>query len=147
MIDLLYEIAISGLLLLGGALMLLAAIGIIRLPDLPTRMHASTKSGALGTSLIMVAVALTFREGAVTARAFAIISFIILTAPVAAHVIGRAGYFVGVPLWSGTVKDDLKERYDADTHYLRSGLEDEEEPDQSAAENSTTEDADKNTDT
>lgn len=120
------DILVAILLLFGGALMLLAAIGIVRLPDLPTRMHASTKAGALGTSLIMIAVALAFQETAVTARAVAIISFIILTAPVAAHVIGRAGYFVGVPLWSGTIKDELKESYDAQTHYLHSGLEDEQ---------------------
>jgi multicomponent Na+:H+ antiporter subunit G len=117
------EWIVSTFVLIGAALMLLAAIGIIRLPDLPTRMHASTKSGALGTSLIMVGVALAFMDTAVSARALAIISFIILTAPVAAHVIGRAGYFVGVPLWEGTVKDALKENYDPETHHLRSGLE------------------------
>lgn len=117
------EVLVSFALLLGAALMLLASIGIIRLPDLPTRMHATTKSGALGTSLIMIAVALAFMETAVVARALAIISFIILTAPVAAHVIGRAGYFVGVPLWEGTIKDELKENYDPETHHLRSGFE------------------------
>lgn len=138
------EILVSAFMLFGAALMLLAAIGIMRLPDLPTRMHASTKSGALGTSLIMVAVALAFQENAVTARALAIISFLILTAPVAAHVIGRAGYFVGVPLWDGTVKDVLKESYDAETHYLRSGYEDEPEEaaDYGVAENSATKDID-----
>lgn len=118
------EILVSACLILGAALMLLASIGIIRLPDLPTRMHASTKSGALGTSLIMVGVALAFMEPVVTFRAFAIILFILITSPVAAHVIGRAGYFVGVSLWDGTVKDMLKESYDPDTHYLRSGFED-----------------------
>ena len=117
------EILVSAFLLFGAALMLLAAIGMVRLPDLPTRMHATTKSGALGTSLIMIAVALTFMKPEITARAVAIISFIILTSPVAAHVIGRAGYFVGVPLWEGTVKDDLKANYDPETHYLSSGLE------------------------
>ncbi|MDQ2077727.1 monovalent cation/H(+) antiporter subunit G [Marinimicrobium sp. ABcell2] len=120
------EWILSTFMIVGAALMLLAAIGIIRLPDLPTRMHASTKSGALGTSLIMIAVALAFMDTAVSARAFAIISFIILTAPVAAHVIGRAGYFVGVPLWEGTVKDALKESYDPETHQLHSGLEGKE---------------------
>ncbi len=118
------EILVSACLILGASLMLLASIGIIRLPDLPTRMHASTKSGALGTSLIMVGVALAFMEPVVTFRAFAIILFILITSPVAAHVIGRAGYFVGVSLWDGTVKDMLKESYDPDTHYLRSGFED-----------------------
>lgn len=123
------ELILSVCMIVGASLMLLASIGIIRLPDLPTRMHASTKSGALGTSLIMVAVALAFSDMAVSARAFAIISFIILTAPVAAHVIGRAGYFVGVPLWEGTVKDALKENYDPETHYLSSGFEDEDDGD------------------
>lgn len=120
------EVLVSFFVLSGASLMLLASIGIIRLPDLPTRMHASTKSGALGTSLIMIAVALAFTETVVTARALAIISFIILTSPVAAHVIGRAGYFVGVPLWDGTVKDALKDNYNPDTHFLSSGYENQE---------------------
>ncbi|WP_341936315.1 monovalent cation/H(+) antiporter subunit G [Marinimicrobium sp. C2-29] len=122
------EVIVSFFVLSGASLMLLASIGIIRLPDLPTRMHASTKSGALGTSLIMIAVALAFLETVVTARALAIISFIILTSPVAAHVIGRAGYFVGVPLWDGTVKDALKDNYNPDTHFLSSGYETQGEP-------------------
>jgi len=120
------NIIVSALLLFGALLALLAAIGLYRLPDLPTRMHATTKAGVLGTSLIMIAVAIAFSEIHVIARAFAIICFTILTAPVAAHVIGRAGYFVGVPLWEGTVKDELKTSYEPDTHYLRSGFEDDE---------------------
>ncbi|MFC3853737.1 monovalent cation/H(+) antiporter subunit G [Salinispirillum marinum] len=125
--------AIIYILLLAGALfMLLASIGLLRFPDLPTRMHATTKAGALGTSLIMVALAVYFAEVAVTARVIAIIGFILLTSPVAGHVIGRAGYFVGVPLWEGTIKDRLKENYDPETHYLRSGFEgmDEQEEDE-----------------
>ncbi|WLD57365.1 monovalent cation/H(+) antiporter subunit G [Salinispirillum sp. LH 10-3-1] len=118
------EWLISGLVLLGSALMLLAAIGALRLPDLPTRMHATTKSGALGTSVVMIGVAFYFADAPITFRAMAIIGFIMLTAPVAAHVIGRAAYFVGVPLWDRTVKDILKESYDPKTHYLRSGFED-----------------------
>jgi multicomponent Na+:H+ antiporter subunit G len=121
------NIVVSGFLLSGALLALLAAIGLYRLPDLPTRMHATTKAGVLGTSLIMIAVAIAFAEVHVIARAFAIICFTVLTAPVAAHVIGRASYFVGVPLWKGTVKDELKTSYDADTHYLRSGFEAEDD--------------------
>ena len=104
----------------GAFFMLIAAIGIIRLPDLPTRMHASTKAGAMGAMLIMGGVAFAFMEWLAFARGLAIVLFIILTAPIAAHVIGRAGYFVGVPLWDGTVKDELRERYDPETHGLRS---------------------------
>ncbi|GKW50356.1 monovalent cation/H(+) antiporter subunit G [Halomonas sp. NCCP-2165] len=117
---------IKGTLLLGGAVfMLLAAVGVLRLPDLLTRMHATTKAAALGVSLVMVAVALHFAEVAVVARAFGVIVFILMTAPVAAHVIGRAGYFVGSRLWSGTVKDELRPNYDPLTHELKSGLETE----------------------
>lgn len=117
------EWAVSAFLLAGAIFMVLAAIGLIRLPDLPTRMHASTKSGVLGSSLIMVGVMLSFHDTVVTSRALAIIIFLMITTPVAAHVIGRAGYFVGVNLWEGTVKDMLKESYDPVSHQLRSGFE------------------------
>ncbi|MBE0464707.1 MAG: monovalent cation/H(+) antiporter subunit G [Halomonas sp.] len=116
--------AIKGALLLTGSLfMLLAAVGLLRLPDLLTRMHATTKAAALGVILIMLAAAMHFSEVGVVARSFAVIVFILMTAPVAAHVIGRAGYFVGSRLWSGTVKDELRPNYDPLTHELKSGLE------------------------
>lgn len=105
------EILLSLLLLAGAVVILLAAIGLIRLPDLPTRMHATTKSGVLATMLIMIAVALYFTRGDVTARVLSIIMFTFLTAPIAAHAIGRAGYLSGVKLWSETQKDDLQEYY------------------------------------
>lgn len=115
---------VAGLLLSGSAFMLLAAVGIVRLPDLPTRMHASTKAGAMGAMLTMGGVAVHFfDQPEVITRAIAIVFFILLTAPIAAHVIGRAGYFVGTPLWDGTIKDELRDSYDPDTHSLRSGLE------------------------
>lgn len=117
------EWVVSAFMLIGAVFMLLAAIGLIRLPDLPTRMHASTKSGVLGSSLIMIGVMLSFLDTVVTFRALAIIVFLMITTPVAAHVIGRAGYFVGVNLWEGTVKDMLKESYDPVSHQLRSGFE------------------------
>lgn len=119
MIDLL-----KAILLLGGALlMLLAAVGIVRLPDLLTRMHATTKAASLGVNLTMLAVALHFSDVGVVARALAIILFVLTTAPIAAHVMGRAGYFVGTRLWSGTVKDELRPNYDPLTHELKSGQE------------------------
>lgn len=114
------------LLLLGGALlMLLAAVGALRMPDLLMRMHATTKAGALGCGLIMLAAAVHFGSAEVTARVLAIIAFIMLTAPVAAHMVGRAGYFVGVPLWPHMRRDDLKGRYDPVTHTLECPDEDE----------------------
>lgn len=119
------ELLEDGLLLAGTAFMLVAALGVLRLPDLLTRLHATTKAATLGVSLIMLGVALHFGQGGVVARALGVVLFVMLTAPVAAHVIGRAGYFVGSRLWSGTVKDELKPNYDPYTHRLKSHLETE----------------------
>jgi len=117
------EFVKQGLILSGAVFMFLASLGLLRLPDLLTRMHATTKAATLGATLIMLAVALHFADVAMVTRAFAIIIFIMMTAPVAAHVIGRAGYFVGAKLWSGTVKDELRPNYDPLTHELKSGQE------------------------
>lgn len=123
------DIIVSVLLLAGAGFMLLAAVGIVRLPDLPTRMHASTKAGAMGAMFTMAGVAFYFADGVVLARALAIVIFILITSPIAAHVIGRAGYFTGTPLWSRTIKDELRDRYDPISHTLRSGYEAETESD------------------
>lgn len=113
--------ALTGLMLLAGAsFMLVAAMGVLRMPDLLTRMHATTKAGVFGASLMMIGVALHFASGPVVAKAFAVVVFLILTAPVAAHAIGRAGYFMGVQLWERTRVDELKGRYDDSTHTLAS---------------------------
>ncbi|WP_138437124.1 monovalent cation/H(+) antiporter subunit G [Marinobacter shengliensis] len=117
------ELIVAILLLTGASFMILASVGILRLPDLPTRMHASTKAGAMGAMMTMAGVAVYFADVVVFTRAFAIVIFILITAPIAAHVIGRAGYFLGTPLWEGTVKDELKDNYDDKTHKLYSGFE------------------------
>ena len=105
------EWIISLLLLLAASVVFLAAVGLLKMPDLPTRMHATTKSGVLAIVLIMIAVALFFARADITARALAIIAFTFITAPIAAHAIGRAGYLSGVALWSESVRDDLKDYY------------------------------------
>ena len=114
------DLIIAVFLVSGAAFMVLAALGILRLPDLPTRMHSSTKAGAMGAMLIMAGVVLGFAEWLALARGLAIVLFIMMTTPIAAHAIGRAGYFIGVPLWDGTIKDELRENYDSQTHGLRS---------------------------
>jgi multicomponent Na+:H+ antiporter subunit G len=82
---------IAGILcLLGGAFAVIAALGILRLPDVLTRMHASTKAGVLASALILVALAVQFQDVAVTAKAIAAIIFLMLTGPIAAHMLGRS---------------------------------------------------------
>ena len=111
----------AGLLIIGVTFMLLAAIGIVRMPDLFTRMQTATKGGSLGIVCTFLSVAVYFGEFAITARSLLIIAFFFLTAPVAAHMIARAAYFVGYQLWEETVTDELRGHYDLHTHALDSG--------------------------
>lgn len=101
------------LLLVGGCFMLLASLGILRLPDLFMRLQAATKASTLGTACILLATAIHFQDLAVTTRAMLVIAFFVLTAPVGAHMIARAAYAVGVPLWEGSVADELREQRNA----------------------------------
>jgi multicomponent Na+:H+ antiporter subunit G len=92
-----------------AAFAFLAALGLLRLPDLYTRMQAATKAGSLGAGLILLATALHFGTLGTTARALLVAFFVFLTAPVAAHAIGRAAYTIGVPLWKGTRLDERRQ--------------------------------------
>jgi multicomponent Na+:H+ antiporter subunit G len=107
-------------MILGGLLMLLGAVGVLRMPDLFTRMQTATKPAILGSALLALAVTLHFGDVWVAARAVMISGFFALTAPVGAHVIARAAYFAGIRLWEHSVRDDLRGRYDEQTHKLES---------------------------
>ena len=84
------DIVIGLFLLVGGFFALIAAIGVLRLPDVLMRMHASTKAGILGSSLILIGGAIYLSETEITVRVIAIILFLMLTSPIGAHMIGRA---------------------------------------------------------
>ena len=104
------ETVIIVLLVSGGVFAAIAGIGLLRFPDVLMRMHASTKAGTLGVGLSVVSVAIYFADDLVTTKAILIVLFILLTAPVAAHLIGRAAYRTRTPLWAPTVVDDHSER-------------------------------------
>lgn len=91
----------------GVALLVLAGVGLLRLPDVFSRMHAATKASSLGLACVLVGTALHLSGPGATAKLVAALVFQFLTAPVAAHVIGRAAYMSGVPLWEGTLYDEL----------------------------------------
>lgn len=110
---------IEGTLLLAGSIfILLAAVGILRMPDLFTRLQVTSKASVLGMTCILSAVAVHFDEPAVTARAFVIIAFVVLTMPVATHLLARAGYATNTPLSRETVVNELAGHYDPATHTL-----------------------------
>ncbi|MFO7857527.1 MAG: monovalent cation/H(+) antiporter subunit G [Ectothiorhodospiraceae bacterium] len=120
------EIMTAILLLVGAGFVFIGALGAVRMPDLMLRMHATTKAGALGGGLIAIGGGVFFNDAEVMVRAIAILAFVVLTAPVAAHMIARAGYVTGVPFWDHTVRDDLQGKLDRSRHYLASGLEDDQ---------------------
>ncbi|WP_127752355.1 MULTISPECIES: monovalent cation/H(+) antiporter subunit G [unclassified Devosia] len=80
------------LMLVGAVFSLLATIGVLRFPDLLTRMHAASKAGAVGGGLLLLAVALVSQDAAVALRAILGILFLLLTTPVAAHLLARVTY-------------------------------------------------------
>ncbi len=108
-------------IVIGTLFILVGAVGMIRMPDLFLRMSASTKSTILGSGFILIGVIIFFGDIGVTGRALAIFAFILATAPVSAHMIGRAAYSDGVELWEGTVVDDLKGKYEESKMVLSSG--------------------------
>lgn len=84
------ELVTGVLVLLAGAFCLVAAIGVLRFPDALTRMHASSKVGAFAGSLALIAAAAHFGEPGAVARALLAVVFLLLTAPIGAHLLGRA---------------------------------------------------------
>ena len=114
------HIIVAILLIIGTAFTLIAAIGIVRMPDVYMRLQVSTKGATLGTGVLLLAVAVYFVEFQIVVRALLIIGFIFLTTPISGHMLARAAYLVGVPLWEGTVTDELAGRYDLESGELRS---------------------------
>lgn len=102
------ELLTAAMLLFGGLLAAVAGLGLLRLPDVLIRMHSSTKAGTLGVGLVLAATAAYYGEPGPSFRALATIVFLLITAPVAAHMIGRAAYRTGVPLWDRTAIDELQ---------------------------------------
>jgi len=98
---------VTGIAWLAGSMFaLLAAVGVLRMPDVFTRMQASTKASTLGLGLLLIGAALQMGDFASLIRVVSIGAFVLLTTPVAGHVIARASYFADVPLWKGTVLDE-----------------------------------------
>jgi len=116
------DILVYSFMLAGAFFMFLAGVGILRMPDLFLRMSSTAKAGTLGAGLTLIGAAIYFNDFSIYTRAFAIIVFLLITAPVATHMIGRAAYFDGIPLWKGTVQDDLHGHYRRSPHSLETGI-------------------------
>ncbi len=115
---------LAGVFVVMGALFaLVASIGILRLPDFYTRIHAASKAGTVGSVLALVALAIVSVQTAEVLRAIAAIVFFFLTAPISAHLLGKAAYSAGYRMWSGSVLDEMDEDLEAPPSALTSGGE------------------------
>lgn len=104
----------------GSLLILIAALGVLRMPDAYMRLSVASKASTLGAGLVLAAAALHFGEAGLAGRVAAILVFISMTTPIGAHRIARAAYIAGIPLWECTRVDELRGRYDPETHVLGS---------------------------
>lgn len=100
------DVLTIGLLIIGTCFALLASVAVVRMPDLYTRMHGATKSATLGVGCTILAAAIRFADMETTTAAILVVGFLFLTAPVAAHMIGRAAHRQQVAKWSGSVVDE-----------------------------------------
>ncbi|MBA5941924.1 MAG: monovalent cation/H(+) antiporter subunit G [Methanophagales archaeon] len=107
--NIIFDLLLILLLSIGTLFFIVGTIGLIRFPDVYTRLHAATKCDTLGLGMIFAGIMLY--EGATFAsvKIMFIVIFIFLTNPTAAHAIARAAHIHGIKLWEKTVVDMYKE--------------------------------------
>jgi multicomponent Na+:H+ antiporter subunit G len=103
------DFATGILWIVGSSFAFLAALGVLRMPDVFTRMQASTKASTLGLGCLLIGAALQLGDLGSIIRIVSVGAFTLLTTPVSAHVIARASYQAEIPLWDGTVLDERRE--------------------------------------
>ena len=100
--------AAAAVCLLGGSFLAFAAgVGVLRFRNLLSRMHAATKPQTLGLVLVLIGLALRLRTGGTVWALLLVVVFAMLTAPVAAHLVGRAGHRTGQMSAEQLVVDEL----------------------------------------
>lgn len=106
-LDMVLNILAGICFVLGAFLSFAAGVGVLRFPDLLARMHAGTKPQVLGLMLMLLALELRLRTVAVLVVIVLVTLFQMLTSPVAAHMVGRAGYRTGKVRTEDLVLDDF----------------------------------------
>ncbi|NYE38232.1 multicomponent Na+:H+ antiporter subunit G [Nocardioides cavernae] len=103
------DVLAAGCILLGALLALVAAIGVLRMPDLLSRMHAATKPQVLGTVLVMTGVALRLRDPSVVGLLILVVLLQMATSVVSSHMVGRASFRAGQVRHDLLVVDELSD--------------------------------------
>ena len=106
------NIIIAVLSTIGALSILFASIGILRMPDFYLRLSVTVKAGTLGVGFLLMCAGIIFPDVSVTTKTIAIVFFLVLTAPVAAHMVARTAYHKKVPLWKDTIIDEFEGEQD-----------------------------------
>ena len=101
------DVAAAACLVVGAVLALIAAIGILRFPDLLTRMHSATKPQVLGLLLILLGLGLRLRDPGTIGLLAMVALFQLVTSPIASHMVGRASFRAGQVRRDDLVVDEL----------------------------------------
>jgi multicomponent Na+:H+ antiporter subunit G len=111
------DIVVWALVVIGLAFSLSGVVGILRMPDVYTRIQCSSKTVTMGALPLLLA--LVVAEGPITdygARALIVLVLLLVLSPVSSHALGRAAYKAGTPMWEGSVLDEPRSRHDEKGH-------------------------------
>jgi multicomponent Na+:H+ antiporter subunit G len=100
------EYVAAGFVIAGALLVLLAGVGVMRFDDVFARMHAATKAATLGLLLIVVGAIIQVDDASGVTKLLLVVALQLITAPIAAHMVGRAAYRASGPS-PGTEVDEL----------------------------------------
>ena len=103
------DVAAAACLVLGVLLSLIAAVGILRFPDVLTRMHSATKPQVLGLLLVLLGLALRLRDASSLGLLALVALFQLVTTPIASHMVGRASFRAGQVRTDLLVVDELSD--------------------------------------
>lgn len=104
----------AALVVIGAFFALVASVGLLRLPDVYTRMHAASKAGTMGSGLMLIALAIHAGDTGIMTRALAGVVFFLLTTPISTHLLAKAAYSVGYRLDPISVCDEMAENVTKD---------------------------------
>lgn len=119
------DILVSIFALAGAIFILIATVGMVKMPDTYLRISVSTIASTLGVGLILISTMLFFRETIVNIKAIAMIVFILMTSPVSAHLIARSSYLMNVKLWKKSIIDEIEGKFDEETQTFNSTIKTE----------------------
>ncbi len=103
------------LMITGAVFILIASIGLLKMPDVYMRLSASTIAGTFGVASMLLAVAVHFGSFYVGLHILGVIIFLMLTVPISAHMLGRTAHVIGLKMWEKTLCDDLEGKLDDET--------------------------------